>query len=622
MPKLNTLIKFIQAGVVFATEKDLALFDPNNPKNTTENQCFNIFIRNEGGYRCDESSDDLEKLSLLIKENSNHSPWLIYGSLSSHTLSSLLENSKQHLDGVGDNSCKIYLLDPAIHNVACILDNNIVLKALKDGRLLIFTGINMIEHLNSVVSHCSFYPTPFHFLIATNFNKAIIQNLILNISKIIDNKKDIHDKLTESNRIFYENYHFDLNKPSLNILFITSIQTTFLNKCTEEISHGFKKLGHQIHILRQPTFHDTLSLASFSEVLQHFKPDMVFQIDYFKHQIGDLIPEKMPFISWIQDLTKEAMNYDSNNIHENNFIFFLVKEWADKFSIYPKYRNKKLFFSPCGVTIPKLQHKERQPIDISYVSHLNNYQRTLFPIKNNFNFKEYTEIEILYFLQHNSDLKKLNNTYLECLELIESYSFLDYLSKRKEVVEKCIDIFIKNNFVDEHKLKHYFIELHNRITDHLNLLLKVKPIERLVEEGLNIKVYGSNWNKFKQFSSAANRPICNKEALNRITANSKISLNISPGMTLHVRALEIMSCKSFLLSRKFNEDQSPLSLYFQEGRDIVLFQDLDDLCKKANFYIQNPEQREFYINNAYRIVQEHFQNESIAKEMLSKVRNA
>jgi len=107
----------------------------------------------------------------------------------------------------------------------------------------------------------------------------------------------------------------------------------------------------------------------------------------------------------------------------------------------------------------------------------------------------------------------------------------------------------------------------------------------------------------------------NGEYINRIMNNARICLNVNPGVTLHMRALEIIASCSFMLSRRTEFDGSPLSDYFSDEQ-VVLYDDEDDFLNKISFYIKSECERNRIAKNALTRAQEIFSYKAIAENIL------
>ena len=67
------------------------------------------------------------------------------------------------------------------------------------------------------------------------------------------------------------------------------------------------------------------------------------------------------------------------------------------------------------------------------------------------------------------------------------------------------------------------------------------------------------------------------------------------------RIFEGMACKKLVLCDRLAESKR-LHELFQEGEEIVFYDDIVDCVNKMNYYVENPEERERIANNGYEVV--------------------
>ena len=105
-----------------------------------------------------------------------------------------------------------------------------------------------------------------------------------------------------------------------------------------------------------------------------------------------------------------------------------------------------------------------------------------------------------------------------------------------------------------------------------------------------------------------------------VFAYSKININI----TLHsiesgipMRVMDILACGGFCLTNY----QTEIAEYFEDGRDLVIYSDFQDMYKKIDYYLKNESERIRIAKNGNKKIKELFDiNEGIGKilQMLSQ----
>ena len=132
-------------------------------------------------------------------------------------------------------------------------------------------------------------------------------------------------------------------------------------------------------------------------------------------------------------------------------------------------------------------------------------------------------------------------------------------------------------------------------------------LRRLVEQGLDVRVWGPRWDEqaWRATSNAdlelARRcgPALGDEQLIEMYSRSRISLGFSavaqsprdgsePIKQVRLRDFEAPMSGAFYLVERFDE----LAEFFEPGKEIVFFEDADDLVDKAKYYLEHEAERE------------------------------
>lgn len=98
----------------------------------------------------------------------------------------------------------------------------------------------------------------------------------------------------------------------------------------------------------------------------------------------------------------------------------------------------------------------------------------------------------------------------------------------------------------------------------------------------------------------------------KIVSKSKINLNFCTGNDASDRVYKIMAAKGFLISDNWNGRED----IFENGVDLVIYNDIKDLNEKIDYYLHNDEEREKIALNGYKTVQK-FTRLSWAKKIIS-----
>ena len=100
--------------------------------------------------------------------------------------------------------------------------------------------------------------------------------------------------------------------------------------------------------------------------------------------------------------------------------------------------------------------------------------------------------------------------------------------------------------------------------------------------------------------------------------NSRINLNVTSRMIesgIPLRVFDILSCGGFCLTNY----QPEIAEYFVDGQDLVMFSDMEEMCRKADYYLNHEEERAAICRNGYEKIRTEFEQEDKIREMLSVV---
>ena len=127
---------------------------------------------------------------------------------------------------------------------------------------------------------------------------------------------------------------------------------------------------------------------------------------------------------------------------------------------------------------------------------------------------------------------------------------------------------------------------------------------KLIDLGLNIKIYGTRWNKDPYFNILKPRVHLGHLKFNKYTKiiqNSKIAIALySEGNkdNITARSMEIPAIGTLMLSKK----TLTMSKLFKENKEVVFFNTPEECYKKCIYYINNSKKREIVAKNGYNKV--------------------
>lgn len=127
-----------------------------------------------------------------------------------------------------------------------------------------------------------------------------------------------------------------------------------------------------------------------------------------------------------------------------------------------------------------------------------------------------------------------------------------------------------------------------------------------------VSAYGISDETFSLLDKCNRGIVDYKTEMPSIFNKSKINLNItlrSIHSGIPLRVLDIMGCGGFVLSNY----QPELAEFFEEDKEVVLFNSMEECLEKIEYYLQRDDIRNRIANNGYLAVKERFNYENVVK---------
>ncbi len=527
----------------------------------------------------------------------------------------------------------VYVIEPLLERFLIILFMFDLRPIFEEERFFFFVGEDAIlQFANFFRNPDVMFPNIFIYindekLMSEKINRLLLkcidqrkQNLLINIERVQSHYQSLPPSYWQTS------YGPNPGRP-LRIISLTSRFTTFLQYATRDILEGFQKLGHETKILiEQHNTHRINTLSTFA-AFADFKPDMIFLMDHFRWEHDFRFMDQVPVVTWIQDALDNILT-DRTDIHltDRDFVFCFSNLWLrDGTFNRPFYQGKKIHFLPVGINT-KFFHPEKEiarEIDVLFVTHLINPIRTLLTFRNpSSNTSKEREIITI------EDFKIDHDTMQQvCREIIHNFDTLTYQQLCEYVVRPdLLQILGKNAFekygIDGDRVPKSFLSgIESPICMELLTLIKAIPMIHLFKNGINVQIYGRNWDRFTELKPALKGPANNGFELNRLMNKSRICINNSAGTSLHMRALEILGSGGFLMTRRIQKEHDTASIldFFTEGEDFVFFDNEVDLLEKTRYFLTHESIRQTIAEQGYRKACLTFGYDALARNILDVV---
>ncbi len=373
-----------------------------------------------------------------------------------------------------------------------------------------------------------------------------------------------------------------------------------------DIEQTFLLLGHTVDNIEQELGSYDVS-PEFEKVIEqkirenHY--DMVFTVNYFPLISNVCQRAGVKYVSWTCDNPLISM-YHTSVFHECNYIFTFDK------TNYLEFRGMgvaHIWYLPLAVDVDRLddiiersQDTAKYRGDVAFVGSL--YERNSYDKLKN---------RLPEYLRGYFDAVMEAQLNISGANIVEPMLTADILSRLEEyfTLEKSPDSFSDLGLIFQTTV----------------LGFKIAEIERrraLIELS---KYYHVNVYSNSDVSDMVRIRYCGSvdywSEMPKVFRASKINLNftipnIKSGIPL--RVWDVLGSGGFLLTNY----QAELPYFFEEGKDLVCFDGVEDLREKVGYYLEHEEERRAIAESGYRKVKEtHLYIERI-RTMLAQVAEA
>lgn len=315
--------------------------------------------------------------------------------------------------------------------------------------------------------------------------------------------------------------------------------------------------------------------------------DMIFSIDYLPLLASAGKMCELPYAAWIYDCPQHTL-LSKTTLYPNNFLFFFDSAYAQQLI---RQGCTNVFHLPLAVDMEFFEKSIQSAgtdacgyaADISFVGNL------------------YTEKE--KWLQ-TEGIPEYVKGYLEGIEeaqiRVYGYNFV------KEMIEEDVarDILQKAELLLNDL---YFDNPVQLVADLVNWEISQKERLRVIER-LG-KTYPLHLYTKSHFEARDNIKLCGPVDYQRemplVFHNSKINLHITSKTIetgISQRVLDILACGGFCLANY----QPEIAEYFEDGKELVMYTDMEDLVQKADWYLKHDDERSAIAGAGYEKVRELF----------------
>lgn len=354
------------------------------------------------------------------------------------------------------------------------------------------------------------------------------------------------------------------------------------------------------------TYNDPDYIKELSDELKADKYDFVFSLNYLPIVSMVCSIFKIKYISWVLDSPCFELN-SHTLVNQINYIFIFDRE------LYNSYKDKlrgHIFYLPLSantqfidsITLTE-EELTKYSCDISFVGSTYASRRKYYSIKLSDYWKGYFDALINIQLS------------LYGINIFENAVTQDALCAVAKSLNWDLSFNAdKTNSLYEVDFKRLLID--NYLCKECSYLERINIIDKLSRH-FKFHVY-----TFDDISEYTN--VFKHDSIDpcidvfKVYKSSKININITSKSIktgLPLRIFDILGAGGFLITNY----QSELPEMFEIGKDLVIYESIEDLIDKTAYYLEHDDERKIIAENGYKKVKSSYQTSSRILEFFSRV---
>lgn len=368
----------------------------------------------------------------------------------------------------------------------------------------------------------------------------------------------------------------------------------------QDIIDALTELGHEVDSIQEKVDNyneDTAFSEKLTSIILDNHYDCMLSVNYFGVVAEACQQAKIKYIVWTCDSPLITMHHETV-FYECNYIFIFDKV---NYYTFKQMGLKHVFYMPLAVNTNRIENLmtgandlEKYCSDISFVGSM--YRKN-----------SYDDVE--------DKLPEYLRGYLKAAMLAQIDIFGEDLIKKLMTEDILYEL---GKYIDFEQSERSFSSL-PLVFETTFLGFKMAQIERI--HNLNLLAQHHQVDVYSDGEDSRLAGVTYRGSVNyhkdmpKVFNQSKINLNftirnIKSGIPL--RAWDIMGSEGFLLTNF----QAEIPQYFENGKDLVFYEDTDDLLRKADYYLIHEEERSAIAHNGFRKVQAEHSYKKRLEQML------
>ena len=472
--------------------------------------------------------------------------------------------------------------DPAMIKVVLHLDD--LGRALTREELIVFGGSEMDQQIVKKFETLRYAPP-----VVTVGNTQLVHHYFELIRELFDTPE-----VEAKSRAYYSSEEFRQRQSRIaageilpRVLVDTCRWTTFLQYCARDFEQAFANLGCPTrYVIEENDVQNTLPALHWRE-LQQFKPDVVFMVSHARPTNSEF-PMELPFIGYIQDRCgplDQLMDLEGHITKQD--LFICQARWYQEYLLEKNVPTGQMFVLPVPADekmfYPLPSDDERAGrfmVDVSFVKHGHAPPDEVF--------EEWLN---QYVRNQSSDHVRVN------LERIFKELYRSACNTGvAHIGERAMQDYVMSQLIDDtdeeicHQLRQ---KIKNYIVTVWSAAWRCQFLEPLDEAGIDLALYGKNWDKYPRLRHLGRGPAERKGELNFVYNFSRINLHINPVITMHQRLVECALAGGFVIAADLPEanDWESARKYFEPDKELVFFENPVELVDCCRYYLAHEQER-------------------------------
>lgn len=357
----------------------------------------------------------------------------------------------------------------------------------------------------------------------------------------------------------------------------------------KDIEQTFLAMGHMVDNIQQELGNYDIEPEFEQKLAQQIRShhyDMVFTVNYFAVISNVCEREGIPYVSWTCDNPLISM-YHESVFHDCNYIFTFDKT---NYLEFKEMGVKHIWYLPLAVDTNRLDAIMNGSDDL---------------------FKYQGDVAFVGSLYERNSYDKMKHSLPEYLR-----GYFDATMEAQMNISggNMIEAMLTTDILEQ--LEKYFkLEKSEGSFSNLGLIFQTTVLGFKIAE-LQRRRALMELSKFFKVNVYSNSDVSNLSFVQyrgsvdywsempKVFHESKINLNftipnIKSGIPL--RAWDVLGCGGFLMTNY----QAEIPLYFEEGKDLVCFDGVDDLREKTDYYLKHESERQQIARSGYEKVRAH-----------------